>query len=99
MTEIVSGPRGVEAAEPFLDYALAEFGPDRCLFGSDWPVMTTAGTYSEWLDLVIRLVPGRERASSGDGGDGRAGVRTHGFRHRRFMIMIKNRSHQSPFGK
>jgi len=57
MTEIVSGPTGVEAAEPFLDYALAEFGPDRCLFGSDWPVMTTAGTYSEWLDLVIRLVP------------------------------------------
>jgi L-fuconolactonase len=58
MTEIVSGPTGVEAFEPFLAYALAEFGPDRCLFGSDWPVMTTAGTYSEWLDLVIRLVPG-----------------------------------------
>ena len=58
MTEIVSGPPGVEAVEPFLAYALAEFGPDRCLFGSDWPVMTTAGAYSEWLDLVISLVPG-----------------------------------------
>jgi L-fuconolactonase len=57
MTEIVSGPTGVEAVEPFLVHALAEFGPDRCLFGSDWPVMTTAATYSEWLDLVIRLVP------------------------------------------
>ena len=60
MTEIVSGPTGVEAVEPFLAYALAEFGPDRCLFGSDWPVMTTAATYSEWLDLVIRLVPGED---------------------------------------
>jgi L-fuconolactonase len=60
MTEIVSGPTGVEAVEPFLAHALAEFGPDRCLFGSDWPVMTTAATYSEWLDLVIGLVPGED---------------------------------------
>ena len=56
MTEIVSGPTGVEAVEPFLAHALAEFGPDRCLFGSDWPVMTTATTYAEWLDLVTGLV-------------------------------------------
>ena len=60
MTEIVSGPTGVEAVEPFLAYALAEFGPDRCLFGSDWPVMTTAATYSDWLDLVTRLLSGED---------------------------------------
>jgi L-fuconolactonase len=60
MTEIVSGPTGVEAVEPFLAHALAEFGPDRCLFGSDWPVMTTAATYSDWLDLVISLVPAED---------------------------------------
>jgi L-fuconolactonase len=60
MTEIVSGPTGVEAVEPFLAHALAEFGPDRCLFGSDWPVMTTATTYSDWLDLVISLVPAED---------------------------------------
>jgi len=58
MTEIVSGPTGVETAEPYLAHALAEFGPDRCLFGSDWPVMTLAATYSDWLDLVLSLVPG-----------------------------------------
>ena len=60
MTEIVSGPTGVEAVEPFLAHALAELGPDRCLFGTDWPVMTTAATYSEWLNLVTRLVPGED---------------------------------------
>jgi L-fuconolactonase len=60
MTEIVSGPTGVAAVEPYLAHALAEFGPDRCLFGSDWPVMTTAASYSEWLDLVISLVPGED---------------------------------------
>jgi L-fuconolactonase len=60
MTEIVSGPTGVEAVEPYLAHALAEFGPDRCLFGSDWPVMTLAATYSDWLDLVVSLVPGED---------------------------------------
>ena len=60
MTEIVSGPTGVEAVEPYLAHALAEFGPDRCLFGSDWPVMTLAASYSDWLDLVVSLVPGED---------------------------------------
>ena len=59
-TEIVSGPAELEAVEPFLAHALAEFGPDRGLFGSDWPVMTTATTYSEWLNLVVSLVPGED---------------------------------------
>ncbi len=61
MTEIVNGPTGVDAVEPFLAHALAEFGADRCMFGTDWPVMTMgSATYSEWLDLVTRLVPGED---------------------------------------
>jgi L-fuconolactonase len=60
MTEIVSGPTAVEAVEPYLAHALAEFGPDRCLFASDWPVMTLAARYSDWLDLVVSLVPGED---------------------------------------
>jgi L-fuconolactonase len=60
MTEIVSGRMGVEAVEPFLAHALAEFGPDRCLSAAIGPVMTLAATYSEWLDFVISLVPGED---------------------------------------
>jgi L-fuconolactonase len=60
MTEIVSEPTGVEAVEPYLAHALAEFGPERCVFGSDWPVMTLAASYSDWLDLVVSLVPGED---------------------------------------
>ena len=60
MTEIVSGPTGVEAVKPYLAHALTEFGPDRCLFGSDWPVMTLAASYSDWLELVVSLVPGED---------------------------------------
>jgi len=60
MTEIVAGPRTVEAVEPFLAHALAVFGPTRCLFGSDWPVMTAATTYSDWLDVVTEVVPAED---------------------------------------
>jgi len=32
---------------PFIDLALECFGPDRCMYGSDWPVCELAGTYAE----------------------------------------------------
>ncbi|MBX7553202.1 amidohydrolase family protein [Streptomyces sp. NPDC004232] len=35
-----------------LREALDVCGPDRCLFGSDWPVMLLATDYRAWLDLV-----------------------------------------------
>lgn len=35
-----------------LREALETFGPDRCLYGSDWPVMTQATQYATWLELV-----------------------------------------------
>ena len=34
---------------PFLDVALEAFGPERLLFGGDWPV---SGPYDRWLDTV-----------------------------------------------
>ena len=37
---------------PFLRHALDVFGPARCLFGSDWPVLTLAMGYGQWLDVV-----------------------------------------------
>jgi L-fuconolactonase len=38
---------------PYLIHAIAEFGPDRCMFGSDWPVATLATTYQRWVELVL----------------------------------------------
>lgn len=32
--------------------AVDAFGPGRCLYGSDWPVMTLATDYEAWLELV-----------------------------------------------
>jgi L-fuconolactonase len=49
-----AGP-GWDAAllRPYLDHALEVFGPDRCLVGSDWPVLTLTTTTEAWFDVVI----------------------------------------------
>lgn len=37
---------------PFIEHALECFGPDRLLFGGDWPVLRLAADYPTWVDLV-----------------------------------------------
>eukprot|EP00667_Euglena_gracilis_P016384 EG_transcript_17150 len=41
---------------PFVLHALAAFGPNRCLFGSDWFVCTLAGTFRQWLAALCAIV-------------------------------------------
>ncbi|MEU0459075.1 MULTISPECIES: amidohydrolase family protein [unclassified Streptomyces] len=45
----------VEDLRPYADVALEAFGPDRLMYGSDWPVCTLAGTYGGILDAARRL--------------------------------------------
>ena len=40
--------------EPYLDVVFDAFGPERLLFGSDWPVCLLAGTYDQVVGLVER---------------------------------------------
>ncbi len=42
-----------EQLRPYLDHALTAFGPSRCLFGGDWPVVNLAGGYSRWQAVVV----------------------------------------------
>ncbi|HAH23128.1 MAG TPA: amidohydrolase [Prolixibacteraceae bacterium] len=37
---------------PYFEVILEAFGPDRLLFGSDWPVCLVATNYKSWADLV-----------------------------------------------
>jgi L-fuconolactonase len=37
---------------PYLDVAVECFGPDRVMFGSDWPVCTVAGSYLRVRDAI-----------------------------------------------
>ena len=41
--------------KPYADTALEAFGPDRLMFGSDWPVCLLAATYSEVYDAARTL--------------------------------------------
>lgn len=41
--------------QPYVDKALAYFGPKRMVFGSDWPVVTLASTYARWLDAAMQV--------------------------------------------
>lgn len=43
---------------PFAKHVLGCFGPDRTLFGSDWPVVNLASDYGTWIDFVTRLISG-----------------------------------------
>ncbi len=54
---------------PYMETALEAFGPQRLLFGSDWPVCTVAATYTRWLQVVnefiARLSPHEQQAILG----------------------------------
>lgn len=40
---------------PFLEIALELFGPDRLMYGSDWPVCLVAAEYEQVFDIVDRF--------------------------------------------
>lgn len=46
----------VETLCPVVDHLLASFGPDRLIFGSDWPVVTLRAGYSQWFETVEQLL-------------------------------------------
>jgi L-fuconolactonase len=48
---------------PWVAQLFRSFGPERMLWGSDWPVLKASGSYGEWLglaqELIERCAPGR----------------------------------------
>jgi L-fuconolactonase len=55
MTELKSGI-GADKIAGHARMLLSTFAPDRLLWGSDWPVLTTAATYEEWLGVSQRCL-------------------------------------------
>lgn len=57
MTE--AGPCAAPATvQPWGAHVLACFGPDRVVWGSDWPVLELAGSYEQWWDETRQLLAG-----------------------------------------
>jgi L-fuconolactonase len=51
------GSAAADAIVPYVEAMLALFGPDRLMWGSDWPVLNLVSSYGEWLAMARRLVP------------------------------------------
>lgn len=41
--------------KPYVDHLIACFGPERLMFGSDWPVLTLNGDYDRWFAAAEAL--------------------------------------------
>ena len=55
-------PEGKDAAECLADtvnHCLDAFGPDRVVFGSDWPVCTLGAPYKAWVDALNAIIANR----------------------------------------
>jgi L-fuconolactonase len=59
MTEAGPNPDS-ERIERYVKHVLNVFGPDRVLWGSDWPVLELAATYETWHKIARGLVPSAE---------------------------------------
>ena len=46
----------VDDVQPYVNFALEQFGPERVMFGSDWPVCILGGSYSSvWANTQALL--------------------------------------------
>jgi L-fuconolactonase len=48
----------VEDLRPYVDVVLEAFGPDRVMFGSDWPVCLLAASYGQVVEAAEQLTAG-----------------------------------------
>jgi L-fuconolactonase len=45
----------VATLKPYVEHLLAHFGPERLMWGSDWPVLNLNGDYAQWFDAARQL--------------------------------------------
>jgi L-fuconolactonase len=54
LTEVSAGTPEAAFA-PYVDHLITVFGPQRLMWGSDWPVVKLRTSYAEWLAMATRL--------------------------------------------
>jgi L-fuconolactonase len=69
----------VDDLRPYVEYVIECFGPQRIVWGSDWPVMTLNTDYARWLDAAKQLIGSLSPADQA-GIIGRNGVRFYRLR-------------------
>jgi predicted TIM-barrel fold metal-dependent hydrolase len=43
------------AVRPYIEFAIEQFGTDRCVWGSDWPVVNMADGLPDWLAITQKI--------------------------------------------
>lgn len=56
MSEAPPDRRTTSSLRPWLEHALAAFGPSRVMFGSDWPVLANVASYHLWCETVLDTI-------------------------------------------
>jgi L-fuconolactonase len=56
VTEAGPGTWTLDDLRPYVDHVVACFGPDRLMFGSDWPVCTLNASYAEVANAMRALL-------------------------------------------
>ena len=52
------GRGGPETLRPYVEHLLEFFGAERLMWGSDWPVLESVGTYERWYEMSHDLLDG-----------------------------------------
>jgi L-fuconolactonase len=52
-----AGDQDARALRPYIETILDLFGPERVIWGSDWPVINLAGSYAAWFAQCRDIVP------------------------------------------
>lgn len=53
----------MEVLAPYVEAAFDLFGPERLIWGSDWPVLKLNGAYRAWLDFARSTIPAAHHAA------------------------------------
>lgn len=56
VTEVRDPQWSLDGIRPCVDVALEAFGPDRLMFGTDWPVCRLRCEYGTWVETVAELI-------------------------------------------
>jgi L-fuconolactonase len=56
VTEAAWGDWTPDDLRPYVQHAVEWFGPDRCMFGTDWPVCLLAATYNRVIDALKEVL-------------------------------------------
>ncbi|MDG4808828.1 amidohydrolase family protein [Micromonospora sp. WMMD1120] len=63
VTEVQGPDWTTEDLRPAVEDALDAFGPDRLMFGSDWPVCLLASSYGRWVEALAELLGDQDVAA------------------------------------